>query len=101
VRFSIARFPSDESLLAFAGARPFSPKALSGIAARDARPRIRQSLEKYVDGRVHTNGIENFWSLLKRGLKGTYIAVGPFHPFRYLDEQLSATIAEKITKDKS
>jgi transposase-like protein len=42
---------------------------------------------KYVDGRVHTNGLENFWSLLKRGLKGTYIAVEPFHLFRYLDEQ--------------
>jgi transposase-like protein len=43
--------------------------------------------EKYVDGNVHTNGIENFWSLLKRGLKGTYISVEPFHLFRYLDEQ--------------
>jgi transposase-like protein len=43
--------------------------------------------EKYVDGIVHTNGIENFWSLLKRGLKGTYISVEPFHLFRYLDEQ--------------
>jgi transposase-like protein len=40
---------------------------------------------KYVDGRVHTNGMENFWSLLKRGLAGTYIAVEPFHLFRYLD----------------
>lgn len=43
---------------------------------------------KYVDGRVHTNGIENFWSLLKRGLHGTYVAVEPFHLFRYLDEQM-------------
>jgi transposase-like protein len=43
---------------------------------------------KYVDGRVHTNGMENFWSLLKRGLKGTYVAVEPFHLFRYLDEQM-------------
>ncbi len=42
----------------------------------------------YVDGRVHTNGLENFWSLLKRGLKGTYISVEPFHLFRYLDEQV-------------
>ena len=41
----------------------------------------------YVDGRVHTNGLENFWSLLKRGLKGTYVSVEPFHLFRYLDEQ--------------
>jgi len=43
--------------------------------------------EKYVDGNVHTNGIENFWSLLKRTLKGTYVSVEPFHLFRYLDEQ--------------
>lgn len=43
--------------------------------------------ESYVNGRVHTNGIENFWSLLKRGLNGTYVAVEPFHLFRYLDEQ--------------
>jgi len=43
--------------------------------------------ERYVNGRVHTNGIENFWSLLKRGLNGTYVAVEPFHLFRYLDEQ--------------
>jgi transposase-like protein len=42
---------------------------------------------QYVDGKVHTNGLENFWSLLKRGLNGTYIAVEPFHLFRYLDEQ--------------
>jgi len=44
--------------------------------------------EGYVDGQVHTNGLENFWSLLKRGLKGTYISVEPFHLFRYLDEQV-------------
>jgi transposase-like protein len=43
--------------------------------------------ETYVDGAVHTNGIENFWSLLKRGIKGTYVSVEPFHMFRYLDEQ--------------
>jgi hypothetical protein len=43
--------------------------------------------EEYVRGNVHTNGIENFWSLLKRGIKGTYVSVEPFHLFRYLDEQ--------------
>src|ERR1019366_607449 len=41
----------------------------------------------YVDGAVHTNTLENFWSLLKRGIRGTYISVEPFHLFRYLDEQ--------------
>jgi transposase-like protein len=43
--------------------------------------------ETYVDGAVHTNGLENFWSLLKRSIKGTYVSVEPFHLFRYLDEQ--------------
>ena len=42
---------------------------------------------QYVDGRVHTNGLENFWSLLKRGIAGTYVSVEPFHLFPYLDEQ--------------
>ncbi|MBZ5665038.1 MAG: IS1595 family transposase [Acidobacteriia bacterium] len=44
--------------------------------------------EEYVRGQVHTNGLENFWSLLKRGLKGTYVAVEPFHLDRYIDEQV-------------
>jgi len=48
---------------------------------------IVNHLENYVSGRVHTNGLENFWSLLKRGLGGTYVAVEPFHLFRYVDEQ--------------
>jgi transposase-like protein len=43
--------------------------------------------EAYVKGNVHTNGLENFWSLLKRGINGTYISVEPFHLFRYVDEQ--------------
>jgi transposase-like protein len=43
--------------------------------------------EKYVDGQIHTNGLENYWSLLKRAIKGTYVSVEPFHLFRYLDEQ--------------
>jgi transposase-like protein len=44
--------------------------------------------EQYVRGRVHVNGMENFWSLLKRSLKGTYVAVEPFHLSRYVDEQV-------------
>ncbi len=43
--------------------------------------------EMYVDGEVHTNSCENFWSLLKRSIKGTYVSIEPFHLFRYLDEQ--------------
>jgi transposase-like protein len=43
--------------------------------------------ECYAKGHVHVNGLENFWALLKRGIKGTYVSVEPFHLFRYLDEQ--------------
>jgi transposase-like protein len=53
----------------------------------DYAHRVINHAEKYVDGIVHTQGIENFWSLLKRGIKGTYVSVEPFHLFRYLDEQ--------------
>ena len=45
-------------------------------------------IDEYVRGNIHTNGIENFWSLLKRGLKGTYVAVEPFHLDRYVTEQV-------------
>src|SRR5439155_14254217 len=41
----------------------------------------------YAKGRIHTNGLENFWSLLKRAIKGTYVSVEPWHLFRYLDEE--------------
>jgi transposase-like protein len=44
--------------------------------------------KEYVKGRVHTNGLENFWSLMKRGLKGTYVCVEPFHLDSYVDEQV-------------
>jgi transposase-like protein len=60
--------------------------AYNGLG-RDYIHQVIDHAEKYVDGEIHTNGIENFWSLLKRGLKGTYISVEPFHLFRYLDEQ--------------
>ncbi|MEI9968328.1 MAG: transposase [Terracidiphilus sp.] len=45
-------------------------------------------VDEYVRGQVHTQGIDNFWSLLKRQLRGTYIAVEPFHLDRYVDEQV-------------
>jgi hypothetical protein len=53
---------------------------------------------EYVRGDVHTNGLENFWSLLKRGLRGTYVAVEPFHLDRYLDEQIFR-YNNRFTKD--
>jgi transposase-like protein len=61
-------------------------RSYNGLSA-DYVHQVIDHAEKYVDGNVHTNGIENFWSLLKRCLKGTYIAVEPFHLFRYLDEE--------------
>jgi transposase-like protein len=51
----------------------------------------------YVRGNVHTNGLENFWSLLKRAIKGTYISVEPFHLFRYLDEEAFRFNTRKAT----
>jgi transposase-like protein len=55
-------------------------------------------LEEYVRGEVHTQGIENFWSLLKRTLNGTYVAVEPFHLDRYVDEQ-AFRFNNRATKD--
>jgi transposase-like protein len=55
--------------------------------------------ESYVDGQIHTNGLENFWSLLKRGIKGTYVSVEPFHLFRYLDEQVFRYNFRKLAHD--
>ena len=60
--------------------------------------KVVNHLEKYVDGKVHTQGMENFWSLLKRGLNGTYVAVEPFHLFRYVDEQVFR-FNNRATKD--
>jgi len=56
--------------------------------ATDYAHKVVDHASQYVDGRVHTNGLENFWSLLKRGISGTYVSVEPFHLFRYLDEQM-------------
>lgn len=53
----------------------------------DYTHKVIDHAECYAKGHVHTNGLENFWSLLKRSIKGTYVSVEPFHLFRYLDEQ--------------
>jgi transposase-like protein len=60
----------------------------NGLAARFYVHEMVDHLRTYVDGQIHTNGMENFWSLLKRGLRGTYVAVEPFHLSRYVDEQV-------------
>ena len=61
-------------------------QAYVSLRARFAHKAIDHAIS-YVEGCVHTNGIENFWSLLKRTIKGTYVAIDPFHLMRYLDEQ--------------
>jgi transposase-like protein len=62
-------------------------KSYDGLETDYAHQVVDHAVQ-YVDGRVHTNGFENFWSLLKRGISGTYVSVEPFHLFRYLDEQM-------------
>ena len=71
-----------------AGAALYTDALLSyeGLSSEYAHAVVDHAVE-YVNGRIHTNGLENFWSLLKRGITGTYVSVEPFHLFRYLDEQ--------------
>jgi transposase-like protein len=71
-----------------AGAAIFSDelKSYEGLSDEYRHAVINHAIE-YVNGNTHTNTIENFWALLKRGLHGTYISVEPFHLFRYIDEQ--------------
>jgi transposase-like protein len=71
-----------------AGAAIFTDELQSykGLGSEYDHAVIDHAVE-YVNGNIHTNGMENFWSLLKRGLHGTYVSVEPFHLFRYIDEQ--------------
>lgn len=71
-----------------AGAQVFTDALHSYHELKDSyEHKVIDHAEAYAIGNVHTNGLENFWSLLKRGLRGTYVSVEPFHLFRYLDEQ--------------
>jgi transposase-like protein len=71
-----------------AGAAIFTDElpSYSGLSEEFKHEVINHAVE-YVNGNIHTNTMENFWALLKRSLKGTYVSVEPFHLFRYLDEQ--------------
>jgi transposase-like protein len=69
-----------------------------GYKGTDFEHEIINHANEYVNGLIHTNGIENFWSLLKRGLHGTYVSVEPFHLFRYIDEQ-AFRYNNRATKD--
>jgi len=81
-----------------AGAALYSDalKSYDGLAGEYAHKVVDHAVA-YVDGKVHTNGLENFWSLLKRGISGTYVSVEPFHLFRYLDEQTFRYNTRKMT----
>lgn len=94
VRTRVIREPNRETLRAeirkhVDGAAHVFTDGAGGYVGLDSEyvHNVINHAEKYVEGNVHTQGIENFWSLLKRGLKGTYVSVEPFHLFRYLDEQ--------------
>jgi transposase-like protein len=62
-------------------------RSYEGLSVQYVHGMVDHSAGQYVDGKIHTNGMENFWSLTKRCLKGTYVAVAPWHLFRYLDEE--------------
>jgi transposase-like protein len=70
------------------GSKVYTDQAVTYKSLKDqyVHETVNHAVE-YVNGQVHTNGIENFWSLMKRNLTGTYVAVEPFHLDRYLDEQ--------------
>ena len=52
-----------------------------------AKYQVIDHAECYAKGKVHTNGLENFWSPFKRCIKGTHVSIEPFHLFRYLDAE--------------
>ena len=81
-----------------AGSALYTDALLSydGLAGDYAHQVVDHAVQ-YVDGLVHTNGLENFWSLFKRGINGTYVSVEPFHLFRYLDEQSYRYNHRKLT----
>jgi transposase-like protein len=71
-----------------AGTALYTDDHKSYLGLDEYKHKVVDHAVQYVNGRVHTNSLENFWSLVKRQLHGTYIAVEPFHLFRYLDEQM-------------
>jgi transposase-like protein len=70
-----------------AGSALYTDALESYVGLDEFQHQVVDHAVQYVDGQVHTNGLENFWSLLKRSISGTYVSVEPFHLFRYLDEQ--------------
>ena len=81
-----------------AGSALYTDALLSyeGLAGEYAHKVVDHAVQ-YVDGKVHTNSMENFWSLLKRMISGTYVSVEPYHLHRYLDEQALRFNERKMT----
>ncbi len=75
-------------------------RSYEGLADDYDHEVINHAVE-YVNGHIHTNTMENFWSLLKRGLHGTYVSVEPFHQFRYIDEQAFRYNTRKGMNDRA
>jgi len=80
-----------------AGSALYSDSLRSYDGLNEFEHQVIDHAVQYVDGAVHTNGLENFWSLLKRGINGTYVSVEPYHLFRYLDEQVYRFNNRKMT----
>ena len=70
------------------GAEVFTDNHPAYVGFNEFAHQVIDHTECYVRGQVHTNGLENFWSLLKRAIRGTYVNVEPFHLIRYVDEQV-------------
>ena len=80
------------------GSKVYTDAAWSyGRLVEDYKHAIIDHAREYVRGQVHTNGLENFWSLLKRAIKGTYTNVDPRHLFRYIDEQVNRFNNRKLS----
>jgi len=82
-----------------AGAALYTDALKSYDGLEDFQHQVVDHAVQYVDGKIHTNGLENFWSLLQRGISGTYVSVEPFHLFRYLDEQAYRYNSRKDNED--
>src|SRR5439155_27153678 len=72
---------------ALASYESLSERSYESMGEASYEHKIVDHAVEYVRDNVHVNGVENFWSLLKRTIRGTYVSVEPFHLFRYLDEQ--------------
>jgi hypothetical protein len=98
LQFEIRKHVKTGSTLYTDALKSYEPKVPSGWRPDDLYTHeFIDHAEGYVNGRIHTNGCENFWSLLKRAIKGTYVNIEPFHLFRYVDEEAYRFNTRKLT----